>query len=107
MDTETIAFIRKCVKEGKILWTYHVNMRLVGRFISREMLLSAVDSFEIIEAYSDDKYLPSYLVYATHKTQVFHLHIAVDRDSDNVRIVTAYRPNQDKWETDLKTRRKA
>jgi hypothetical protein len=106
VGAETITFIRECIRAGKILWTYHVNMRLAGRFISRETLLSAVDSFEIIETYPDDKYLPSYLVYAAHRTEAFHLHIAVDRDGDNVRVITAYRPNQDKWEEDLKTRRK-
>jgi hypothetical protein len=81
-------------------------MRLSGRFISREILLLAVGSFEVIEEYPDDKYLPSYLIYAGHGTQSFHVHIAIDRDGDNIRIITAYRLNQDKWEEDLKTRRK-
>ena len=42
------------------------------RAISVEMLLSAAASFEIIEPYPDDKYLPSYLVRAEWKGVVFH-----------------------------------
>ncbi len=40
-------------------------MRLQGRFISRQHILDAVDTYEVIESYPEDKYLPSYLVYAT------------------------------------------
>jgi hypothetical protein len=35
-------------------------MRLAGRFIRQEVILAAVASFELVEAYPDDKYLPSY-----------------------------------------------
>jgi len=34
-------------------------MRLRGRFIPREDVLDAVDNYEIIEAYPEDKNLPS------------------------------------------------
>ena len=34
-------------------------MRLAGRFISREAVLAAVDTYQLVEAYPDDKYLPS------------------------------------------------
>lgn len=55
---DPIAFIQDCVRRGQILWTYHVNMRLAGRFIPREAILAAVDTYELVEAYPDDKYLP-------------------------------------------------
>ena len=35
----------------------------------------------------------------------FHVLFAADADGDNVRIVTAYRPNADEWESDLKSRK--
>lgn len=82
-------------------------MRLKRRFISREVVLSSVDSYEIIEEYPEDKYLPSYLIYAKYGEQVFHIQIAIDKENDNIRIVTAYKPTLDKWESDFKTRRKA
>jgi hypothetical protein len=103
---DPIDFIRRCCRERKIGWTYHVNMRMSQRFVAREIILASVDSFEIIEEYPQDKYLPSYLIYARHEALIFHVQIAVDVVGDNVRIVTAYVPTQDKWEADLKTRRK-
>ncbi|HSY50959.1 MAG TPA: DUF4258 domain-containing protein [Thermoanaerobaculia bacterium] len=76
-------------------------MRLEGRFISRDDILSAVDSYAIVEEYPDDKYLPSYLVLGTG----FHILFAIDMGDDNVRVVTAYRPDPDEWEPGF-TRRK-
>ena len=80
-------------------------MRLKGRFILREAILSS-DSYEIIEEYSKDKYLPSYLVYAEYQGQAVHIQIAADFENESITIVTAYRPTLDKWEKDLKTRRR-
>jgi hypothetical protein len=80
-------------------------MRLAGRFIPREAILDAVESYEIIEAYPSDKYLPSYLVLGRVADDAFHALFAVDLEGVNVRIVTAYRPSQGEWEDELKTRR--
>jgi hypothetical protein len=79
-------------------------MRLAGRFISRTAILSAVDGYELVEAYPDDKYLPSYLVLARHEPEAFHVLFAADVEGDNVRVVTAYRPDPGEWESDLKAR---
>lgn len=65
LPADPLHFIRECVRNRRVLWTYHVNMRLKGRFIPREAVLNAVESYEVIEAYPGDKYLPSYLVLAT------------------------------------------
>jgi len=61
LPDDPVAFIRACVRRRRILWTYHVNLRLKDRFVSRQTLFDAVDSYEIVESYPDDKYLPSYL----------------------------------------------
>jgi uncharacterized protein DUF4258 len=80
-------------------------MRLAGRFIPRELVLAAVASYELVEAYPDDKYLPSYLILARHGTDAFHVLFATDVEGDNVRVVTSYRPNPGDWQADLRTRR--
>jgi hypothetical protein len=100
-----IDFIRRCIREGKIFWTYHVNMRMEGRFIPRQIILDSVVHYEIIKEYPTDKYLPSYLVFSRYKDRVFHALFAVDIERDNVRVVTAYYPSLDEWEADFKTRR--
>jgi hypothetical protein len=88
-----------------VYWTYHVNMRLAGRSISRNEIRDAVGTCSIIESYPEDKYLPSYLVMATGTMTVFHVLFAADVSGDNVRVVTAYHPSPDEWEPDLKTRK--
>ncbi len=102
-----LAFIQRCVRERKIHWTFHVNMRLKGRFITRQKILESISAFEIIETYPEDKYLPSYLIYSQHQGAVFHVLFAVDVAGDNVRIVTTYYPDAEEWEEDFKTRRRS
>lgn len=80
-------------------------MRLAGRFIPRELILGAVASYELIEAYPDDKYLPSYLILGRREREAFHVLFAADVRGDNVRVVTAYRPDPSEWQPDLKVRR--
>jgi hypothetical protein len=80
-------------------------MRLQQRRLSAEMLTSAVASFEVIESYPDDKYLPSFLVRAKSEDVVFHAQIATDLTGNNVRIVTIYLPEPDEWDDSLRIRR--
>ena len=106
LPDDALDFIRRCIRERKVYWTYHVNMRLAGRHISREEVFGSADSYEVIESYPDDKYLPSYLVLATSAQGAFHVLFAADVEGSNVRVVTAYRPSQNDWESDLRTRRR-
>jgi hypothetical protein len=59
-------------------------MRLSGRYISRDEVFEATESYEIIESYPEDKYLPSYLVWARSAQGPFHVLFAADVDGDNV-----------------------
>ncbi|GEM_PF-7037578 len=68
---------------------------------------SPLDSCGVGGSDGPPKYLPSYLVYAEHEGEVFHIQIATDVAGDRVIIVTAYRPTPEKWEADLKTRRRS
>lgn len=56
--------------------------------------MDAVATYEIIESYPEDKYLPSYLVYVQHQKVVFHILFAVDVVEKNVRVITAYFPKK-------------
>jgi len=103
---DPLSFIRECIRSGRILWTYHVNMRLGRRFIARETMISAADSYEIVEAYPEDKYFPSYLLLGRKGEDSFHVLVGTDVDGRNVRVVTAYYPSLEEWEIDLKTRRR-
>jgi hypothetical protein len=100
-----LKFIQGCVAEGRILWSYHVNMRLKGRFISRQAIVESYLSYEIIEQYPEDKYLPSYLLRSEYQRDIFHILCAVDVEGDSVRIVTAYRPDPEEWDGGFRRRR--
>jgi hypothetical protein len=102
---DPLEFIRRCVRHRQIFWTYHVNMRMKGRFIPREAILQSTDCYEIIEEYPQDKYLPSYLVYTEYQGDIFHILFALDREETNVRIITAYQPNPKDWEVGFRIRR--
>lgn len=80
-------------------------MRMKDRFISREFIINSTGSYEIIEEYPKDKYLPSYLIYSEHQDRAFHILFAADIKGDNVRIITAYYQNPDEWKEGFKTRR--
>ena len=47
---DPLEFISECVRNRRVYWTYHVNMRLKDRFLRREMILESADAYEIIEA---------------------------------------------------------
>ena len=77
-------------------------MRLGPRHISRDEILAAVNSYQLIESYPEDKYLPSYLILAGPS---FHVLFATDIEENNVRVVTAYRPDPREWHPGLTMRR--
>ena len=104
LPDDPVTFIQQSLRRGQVFWTYHVNMRLGQRFISRNTILAAED-YEIIEAYPEDKYLPSYLLLGRRGDASFHVLFGVDVEGRNVRVVTAYYPSSEEWEPDLKTRR--
>ena len=55
-------------------------MRLGRRFIAREMIIAAAESYEVVEAYPDDKYFPSYLLLGRRGGKAFHVLFGVDVD---------------------------
>jgi len=80
-------------------------MRLQQRKLNAETLCEAVSTFEIVEAYPHDKYLPSFLIRAEARGLVFHAHVAADVEGGNVRVVTMYTPNPEEWDNDGRIRR--
>lgn len=79
-------------------------MRLQGRQITRDLIISTVNNYEIIESYPTDKYLPSFLVFTRSGSDVLHVLFATDVEGGNVRVVTAYRPDPSEWDAERKKR---
>ena len=105
MPDAPLAFIKECVSSGRVHWTYHVTMRLQQRALTAEMVRNAIATLEIVEAYPQDKYLPSFLVRGESEGSVFHAQIATDVEGKNIRIVTMYTPDPEEWDEGLRVRR--
>jgi hypothetical protein len=80
-------------------------MRLEQRSLGSEMVLKGADSLEILEAYPDDKYLPSFLLRGAFEGRVFHAPIATDVEARNVRVVTMCVPIPEEWDSGFRIRR--
>jgi Domain of unknown function (DUF4258) len=100
-----LAFIKDCLGGGRVRWTYHVTMRLQQRGLTAGTIRNAMAALEILEAYPQDKYLPSFLVRGESEGCVFHAQIATDVEGDNIRIVTIYTPDPTEWDQGLRLRR--
>ena len=48
--------------------------------------MDSVDTYEIIESYPSDKYLPSYLTYTEYEGEYYHILFATDVEDENVRM---------------------
>ena len=74
------------------------------RDISRADVKNCILNGEIIEDYPNDFSYPSCLIFGyTIKEKV--IHVVAGSDGEYVYIITAYFPNKEKFEDDLKTRK--
>ena len=71
------------------------------------MIIRLADSYEMVEEYPEDKYLPSYLLLGRQGEEAFHVLFGADVEGQNVRVVTAYYPSAEEWEANLKMRRRS
>ena len=99
-----ITDLQKLCENGSIRWTGHILKRLMQRGIFQASVVQAIRSGEIIEQYPDDYPYPSCLLLGTTEAGEA-LHIVCGIGEGKVWLITAYHPDPDEWESDLKTRR--
>ncbi len=97
--------IQKLCTDRKIRWSAHSLARIQERGLSRNDVIDCILSGEIIEDYPEDSPHPSCLIlgYADSSKAV---HSVVGTDGEYIYIITAYIPNTNKFEKDLKTRKR-
>lgn len=106
MGKLSIKNIKKMVEDKKIVWTNHVVVRLLQRNIAQEDVENAILNGEIIEEYENDYPYPSCLVYGINlKNKVLHVVCGINKTE--LWIITAYYPDNIKWNEDLKTRKES
>ena len=100
-----ITTLQKYYEEDSVFVTEHASQRFRQKGIKAKDIRLAVGNGEIIEQYPEDFPFPSCLIYGKDaQNQV--IHVCMSDEGNSSRIITAYYPDPDKWEEDLKTRRK-
>lgn len=97
--------LRVLLNNGTVLWTTHCLQRMGERDIQRDDVKNCILNGEIIENYPDDFPNPSCLVFGMTLANRI-LHVVAGSDGTYLYIITAYYPSADKFEPDMKTRRR-
>jgi len=92
MQMLQIDVIRKLCKDETIFLTDHLKKRMRQRQIKFEDIKNTIKTGQIIEQYPDDYPFPSCLINGNN------LHIVLSIGNDQLYIITAYRPSNEKWE---------
>lgn len=100
----SISMLRSLAKRRLIKWTTHCAARIQERGILRTEILCGIENGEIIEQYPEDFPYPSCLILGLEKLNK-PLHIVVGCDKAFIYIITAYYPDNMKWEGGFKTRK--
>ena len=94
---------RKLNRPENILLSRHSLKRLRERGISLRDIIFSVENGEIIEYYDNDYPFPSCLILGRSGQKP--LHIVASIGDGMIHLISAYIPDPDKWEEDLKTRK--
>ena len=105
--SEISAFINEYLNKGNINFKKHALVRIVERKISIQEVEEALSNCSIIESYSEDKPLPSYLVIGfTKNERPLHILVALDKIEGYIWIITVYEPDQTIWSNQMTKRKK-
>jgi len=99
------SMLRDVVSNGMIVWRKHALERMLQRNITRNEVKKALLFGEIIEVYSDDKPFESALFLHVN-SKPLHVVASLDKNTNVVYAITAYRPDNENFENDFKTRRR-
>ena len=95
-----------------IEYSAHCLKRMLERGITRNDIKHCILNGEIIEVNplkepnNSDKSLPSYLVYGLKYNSSSAIHTLIGYNGKRMLVISAYFPDLEHWEEDLKTRRK-
>ena len=99
-----IEILRSATAQGRIHWHQHALERFLERGISRAEVVTAIMNGEVIKVYPTDRPNPSCLILHVESDPV-HVVAAADSAARICHIITAYRPELEHFEQDLRTRR--
>ncbi len=100
------AFIREHARRRKIKWSSHALAEITPEHLSVDEVEHALEDAIVIEDYPHaHRFLPDCLVLTFSGQQPIHVVVALNAPQDYILIVTVYRPNQEEWQDDWRTRK--
>lgn len=99
-----IDHLRKHYHDDTVFITEHAAERSRQRGILSRDIRNAVENGEIIEQYPDDFPFPSCLILGKDLAGN-SIHVCMSEEGTASRIITAYRPDPEKWSDDFRTRK--
>lgn len=111
---EKQTFIRRKARENleisegtRVYWSRHAIAEMIQDCLTRPEVEKALADCEVIEDYPPNhRPLPDCLVLGQLQSmQPIHVVIAIDEARDRIFVVTVYRPSQERWEHDWRTRK--
>ena len=104
MNELTIELLQRLCDNNAVLWTVHASERIQQRGILRKDVYNAISTGRIIEQYPKSYPYPACLVLGLN-TNNKDIHIVCGCDGEIIKIITAYYPTPDKFESDGETRK--
>lgn len=89
----------------KIIFRIHAIERMFERGIGIKEIRAALEAGENIETYPSEAEYPARLVLAKKGRRALHVVAADNIPSDEVIVITGYRPDPTRWTEDFKRRR--
>jgi len=90
---------------SSIKFSGHAITRMFQRALSKNAVRQIIVEGEVIAYYPDDCPYPSYLLLGYCDDEPVHIVVAQDKESGQCFVVTAYKPDSDKWSDDFRSRR--
>jgi Domain of unknown function (DUF4258) len=94
------------VQYRDLVYRIHARQSMFTRSISDECVEHILRSGEVIEDYLQAFPFPAKLLLGYWNGRPIHVVAAENSSKEQVIVITAYEPTLEKWETDMKTRRK-
>jgi hypothetical protein len=94
------------VQYRDLVYRIHARQSMFTRSISDECVEQVIHSGEMIEDYPHAFPFPAKLLLGRCNGRSIHVVAAENRNNQQVIIITAYEPTLERWEKDMKTRRK-
>jgi len=89
-----------------LTYRIHARQSMFTRSISDECVEHIIHDGKVIEDYPHAFPFPAKLLLGWCNDRPIHVAAAEDSRKDLVIVITAYEPTLDRWEPDMKTRRK-